>query len=248
MVIMYKELQKRIRYTFKNVNLLEDALTHSSYANDNNVRSSAKNNRHNIKHNETMEFLGDAILDFVIAEHLFKLGRFCDEGDLSRRRAAIVCEKALAECALGLGLGDIIRLGRSIITDNGKNNPSILSDAMEALFAAVYLDGGLNAVRKVILWCLDDIIQLTIEEKSVKDYKTFLQEALHNRRITAIEYIVIKESGPDHNKLFTSQVKVEGIALGTGVGSTKKESEQNAAKQTIEMIATIKNGNNNRND
>ena len=229
---MYQELQEMINYKFANTGLLEDALTHSSYANDYNTKGSPAN----ILHNETLEFLGDAILDFVIAEYLYKSSLFNDEGDFSKRRAAIVCEKSLAECARKLNLGKTIRLGRSVDVGKERNNPSILSDTLEALFAAVYLDSGLDSVRKVILECLSDIIVQSLAEKSVRDYKTFLQEMLHNKKINAIEYIVIKESGPDHNKVFTSQVIIEGKAMGSGMGSTKKESEQNAAMQAVEAL------------
>ena len=225
-------VQKKIGYSFKNIKLLETALTHSSFANENNTKKQGQS----LIHNETLEFLGDAVLGFVIAEYLYINIPSAGEGDLSKKRAAIVCEKSLAQCAREIGLGQAMKIGKSIDADKGWDKPSILSDAMEAVFAAVYLDAGLGIAGEVILRCLSEIIKTAIEDNPVIDYKTYLQELLHNRKIIDIEYIVIKESGPDHNKVFTSQVKIKGKASGTGSGSTKKESEQNAAKQAIDIF------------
>jgi ribonuclease-3 len=129
-----------------------------------------------------------------------------------------------------------MRLSKSVEHDRGWDKASILSDAMEAIFAAVYLDSGLETARAVILYCLRNAIDISVEQKSLTDYKTALQEMLHNKKVSDIEYIVIGESGPDHNKVFTSQALIEGKVMGTGTGSTKKESEQNAAKMAIEIL------------
>ncbi|MCL2164847.1 MAG: ribonuclease III [Oscillospiraceae bacterium] len=226
------DIQNRIGYQFKDASLLRVALTHSSYANENSLKDLARG----CPHNETLEFLGDAILGFVIAEHLYMSIPKGGEGDLTKKRAAIVCEKSLAKCARSLNIGKALKLGRSIQSDKGFDKPSILSDAMEAIFAAVYLDSGLETTREVILSCLEDVIRISIEENPMRDFKTYLQEMLHNKKVFSIEYAVIKETGPDHNKTFTSQVTIEGKSMGTGTGGTKKESEQNAAKQAIEAI------------
>ena len=227
------EIQSKIGYDFKDIALLEMALTHSSYANEQIVKEPSLC----CPHNETLEFMGDAVLGFVIAEYLYANNPLEGEGALSKKRAAIVCERSLAKCARGLGIGKSIRLGKCIYSDRGWDKPSILSDAMEAIFAAVYLDSGLEAARSVILACLEDVIRVSVEENPISDYKTHLQELLHNKKIFQIDYSVIKETGPDHNKVFTSQVAIECKRMGTGTGGTKKESEQNAAKEAIGALA-----------
>ena len=233
MKIMYTELQNAIDYQFKNPALLERALTHSSYANEQNAKTGTTSELHN----EMMEFLGDSVLGFTIAEYLYTLRPMESEGGLSRKRAAIVCERALATCARNLGLGDIIRLGKSADKVKDRDKPSILSDAMEAVFAAVYLDDGIDTAKKIILTCLADTIDSSVTDSLITDYKTCLQELLHNEKVRNIEYMVTHEDGPDHDKTFTSQVSADGKVLGTGTGSSKKESEQNAAKEALNSMS-----------
>jgi len=249
-IVMYNRIQENIGYKFKDISLLEAALTHSSYANEANAKRESfprgsravttgrdgEPDTSFVIHNETLEFLGDAVLGFVIAEYLYKTNPMEGEGALSKKRAAVVCEKSLAECAGDLGIGKLMRLGKSIDTGKGRAKRSILSDALEALFAAVYLDAGLETARRVILSCLEGIIKSYVDKRTVRDYKTYLQELLHHKKAGTVEYVVIKESGPDHNKVFTSMAIVGGMPLGYGTGSTKKESEQNAAKQVIEVF------------
>ena len=227
-----KDLQKKIGYQFENEKYLERALIHSSYANEHNMRTSGKR----ISHNEMMEFLGDSVLGFVITEYLYSNLSNETEGSLTRKRAAIVCERSLALSAKKLELGKMLKLGRSVDRSKDRDKPSILSDAMEAIFAAVYLDGGLHQAKKVILLCMREMIEQSIVNAMATDYKTSLQEQLHNDRITGIEYRVVGESGPDHDKVFVSQVLADSRILGTGSGSSKKESEQQAAKQALETI------------
>jgi ribonuclease-3 len=228
----YCELQGIIGYSFKDLSLLDIAMTHSSFANEQNLRLGASR----IEHNETLEFLGDAVLGFTIAEHLYSESPSENEGGLSRKRAAIVCERSLADCARALELGALIKLGKSTDKVKDRDKPSILSDAMEAMFAAVYLDGGFDMARRVILKTMDSVISSSLSDGQITDHKTCLQERLHNDKITAIEYAVIKEMGPDHNKRFVSRVTANGKMLGTGSGSTKKESEQKAAKAALDAL------------
>jgi ribonuclease-3 len=229
----YDELQRKINYAFKDLSLLDAAMTHSSYANEQNTKCGARR----VAHNETLEFLGDAVLGFTIAEHLYGASPQENEGGLSRKRAAIVCERSLADCARALGIGCLIKLGKSTGKAKDRDKPSILSDAMEALFAAVYLDGGMEMARRVILSALGSAIMASMTVSRITDYKTCLQERLHNGKITDIEYAVVRETGPDHDKTFTSSVAANGRVLGTGSGSTKKESEQNAARVALAGLA-----------
>ena len=225
-------LQEKIGYRFENTQHLERALIHSSYANERNLRTGEQI----VVHNEMLEFLGDSVLGFVIAEYLYKNLPNEKEGSLTRKRAAIVCERSLADCAMKLDLGKLLRLGKSVGRINEQNRPSILSDAMEALFAAVYLDGGLEKARGVIVRCMKENIEQSIANPMATDFKTSLQEQLHNDKITGIEYKVIGESGPDHSKIFISQVLADGKVIGTGSGSSKKLSEQQAAKHALEEL------------
>ncbi|MDR1440501.1 MAG: ribonuclease III [Clostridiales bacterium] len=236
--MQYGELQEKINYAFRDLSLLDVAMTHSSYANEQNLKCGAKR----VMHNETLEFLGDAVLGFTIAEHLYGASPLENEGSLSRKRATVVCERSLADCARALGIGRLIKLGKSTDKAKDRDKPSILSDAMEALFAAVYLDGGIEMAKRVILSTLESAVRASMTVSRITDYKTCLQEQLHNDKITDIEYAVIREIGPDHNKTFTSSVAASGRVLGTGSGSSKKESEQNAARAALSARGTMPDG------
>ena len=222
----YEELYRITGYRFKDEKLLKTALTHSSYAGEH--RMSYENN------NERLEFIGDAYVDAVVGVKLFEIMGKAHEGVLSRYRADVVCEATLAAAASEMGLGDYLFLSKGEDINGGRNKPSILSDAFEALMGAVFLDGGYEAVKEVILRLLDERIELASEGKLSSDYKTRLQEYLqdkdHNVRI---EYRVIDQSGPDHKKNFTIAAVANDIALGIGSGASKAKAEQAAAENAL---------------
>lgn len=220
-------LEARIGYTFHDRRLLQNALMHSSYANENRARGCTSNER--------LEFLGDSVLGMVTATRLYRLYPDMPEGKLSRLRAELVCEQSLHAVALELGLGSYIRLGRGETRNGGRERPSILADAVEAIIAAIYLDGGLESAQRFIL---DHILTGLAEGQMhhVADYKTDLQERVQRKPGQALEYTLLSESGPDHNKSFTMNVLLNGSEIGRGTGRTKKEAEQSAAKSALERM------------
>lgn len=221
-----KDFEARISYVFKNKTLLKNALTHSSYANENREKG--------IPDNERLEFLGDSILGFVVAEHLFHLYPQRPEGELTRIRADLVCEKSLARVARTIDLGDFILLGNGEEQNGGRKRDSILSDAMESVFAAVYLDGGMDEARKLISSLL---LQDTADEQgSNMDYKTKFQELVQRKKNQSIHYHLVGESGPDHDKKFLVEVLLNEKVVGTGEGSSKKRAEQSAARAAISRL------------
>ena len=199
-------LEKKLGYTFRDPSLLRAALYHSSYANEHRGA--------HISSNERLEFLGDAVLGFVTAEHLYKTHPDLPEGDLTRLRAALVCEESLHEVAQALGLGDHLCLGKGEEQGGGRQRPSILADATESVFAAVYLDGGMDAARELIHRVLLD------KER---------EELVQRRNDQVLRYELAGSSGPDHAKEFTFRVTLNGAAVGEGTGRSKKEAEQSAA-------------------
>ena len=210
-----KELEKKIGYDFKNKNLLELALIHSSY-----------NNNLHLENNERLEFLGDAVLELTVSEFLFNNYKDMSEGNLSRVRAKIVCEESLAVIAKKILLGEFLKLGHY------KN--SILSDAMEAVFAAIFLDSDFENAKQIILNLIEQNLDLkNINPENLIDPKSHLQELLQENSTEPISYKIINESGPDHNKIYTAQVWHENKCLGQGVGKSKKDAEQEAALQAI---------------
>ena len=219
------EFQSKIGYTFKNQHLLEQALTHSSYANEKNMKKHSDNER--------LEFLGDAVLEIVSSEFLFINYPQKPEGELTKLRASIVCEPTLALCTKPLDLGKYLRLGRGEDHTGGRKRKSILSDALEAVIGAIYLDGGFtNAKEFVLNFILNDI-----EHKQLfYDSKTILQEIVQENGTQPVEYILTKEEGPDHNKNFTVEARVNGKVMGQGSGHTKKAAEQAAAYQAIRVL------------
>ena len=218
-------LEEKLGYRFANRALLENALTHSSYANENRAKG--------VQSNERLEFLGDSVLGMVVADYLYRTHPDLPEGDLTRTRAALVCEESLAEVAQVLELGAYLKLGKGEEAGGGRTRPSITADAVEAVLAAVYLDGGIGSARKLIQRFILD----KEEEKSAsRDYKTALQELVQRESGQVLRYQLVGESGPDHAKTFTVQVDLNGRAVGRGEGRSKKEAEQMAARAAIEAL------------
>lgn len=217
------EFEKKISYTFKDKNLLKTALTHSSYANENKLSYD----------NERLEFLGDSVLGFVTAEYLFGEFRSRPEGELTKLRAAVVCEKSLFRFADKISLGDYILMGKGEEHTGGRNRPSVVSDAFEAVIAAMYLDGGIEAVRPYIIGFLTEAVK---REASFKDNKSLLQEEIQKKHGNVLTYEQTDEKGPDHDKLFVFDVKLNGKVIGTGEGRSKKEAEQAAAGAALESL------------
>ncbi|MBE6033655.1 ribonuclease III [Aminipila sp.] len=220
------EFQKNIKYEFKNTEYLEKALTHSSFVQEKNERCG--------KDNERLEFLGDAFFDAIISEELFKNLSNVTEGKLTKLRASIVCEKSLADQGRKLDIGKFLKMGKGEEHMGGRDRESILADAMEAVMAAIFLDGGFEEAKKFVLRTFKETIDAAVSGKLTKDYKTELQESLQTKGDVKILYRVDKEAGPDHNKTFYVSLFVEGKQLGEGVGKSKKEAEQNAARYALE--------------
>jgi len=223
-----RELEKKLNYTFQDPALLTEALNHSSYANEH--RSSGLNS------NERLEFLGDSVLGFVTAEFLFSQHPDLPEGDLTRIRAALVCEQSLYEVARKLELGRYLKLGRGEEAGGGRERMSILADATEAVFAAVYLDGGIQAASALIHRVLLDVEKEEAVEERRRDYKTALQELVQRTPGRTVAYELVRESGPDHCRLFVMEATVDDGVVGRGEGRSKKEAEQAAARAALEVL------------
>ena len=220
------ELQKKISYKFKNPELLKEALTHSSYANEQHRK---------LKCNERLEFLGDAVLSIVVSDYIFANCPTLPEGELTKLRASLVCEKSLHKYSIALGLGEHIKLSHGEIRSGGYKRASILADAFEAVIAAIYLDGGIEPARKHIL----RFVIPEIEQKrtvAFRDYKTELQEIIQKNPGETLEYFLIDTSGPDHNKHFKVEVHLNSNVIGRGGGKSKKEAEQQAAREALELM------------
>ena len=217
-------LQNNIGYHFKNPQLLSRALTHSSYANEYNLAAGD---------NERLEFLGDSVLGFITAEYLFSNHRDFPEGELTKLRAYAVCETSLYSYAQEIELGKYLKLGKGEERTGGRERPSVLSDAFEAVIAAIYLDGGIDEAKKFVLRFVVPYVEA---KPTFKDYKTMLQEVVQQNHGEALEYVLVSESGPDHNKRFEIEVHLNSNVLGRGVGGSKKKAEQNAAKEALELM------------
>lgn len=217
------ELEKKLNYTFKNKALLDEALTHKSYANENKVNS-----------NEKLEFLGDSILEFISSEYLYKNYPKLNEGELTKTRATVVCEDSLYEVAKKLEISQYIKVGHSEALSGGKEKSAILADSVEAIIAAIYFDGGLEQAKNFIINNLKDAMEIASQNVGVKDYKTVLQEKLQANGEVKIEYKIISEKGPDHDKIFVAQVLFNGKVLASGEGNSKKHAEMQAAKKALE--------------
>ncbi len=216
----FTEFEEKLGYSFKDKSLLELALTHSSFANENKLK----------KNNERFEFLGDSVLGFVTAEYLFTEFKNRPEGEMTKLRAAVVCEKSLFKFAEQIDLGKYILLGRGEDSTGGRNRPSVVSDAFEAIIAAIYIDGGMEAVKPYILRFIKDAVK---RETSFKDNKSLLQEEIQKVKGNTLAYEEVGEEGPDHDKTFVFRVKLNGEIIGEGKGKSKKEAEQNAAGNAL---------------
>ena len=225
---MLSELEAGLGYTFRDKSILENALTHSSYANENRERG--------LHDNERLEFLGDSILGFVVADYLYRSFPDKPEGELTRIRAALVCEESLHEVAQSLHLGDFLMLGKGEESGGGRRRPSILADAVEAVLAAVYLDGGIDKVRALIHRILLEKEQEQEVENRRRDCKTELQELVQRKPNQVLHYEPVSESGPDHAKVFAVAVTLNGQVIGLGSGHSKKEAEQSAARAALEQM------------
>ncbi len=225
-----RTLEERLGYTFRDRKRLEGALYHSSYANEHRSLG--------INSNERLEFLGDAVLGLVTADYLFRKHPDLPEGDLTRIRAALVCEESLHEVAQSLDLGSYLKLGKGEEAGGGRQRASILADATESVFAAVYLDGGLEAARALIHRVLLDKERETDVEERRRDYKTELQELVQRKSDQVLRYELTGSSGPDHAKEFAFRVTLNGVTVGEGMGRSKKEAEQSAA---CAALAHLKN-------
>ena len=219
----FTEFEEKLGYSFKDKSLLELALTHSSFANENKLK----------KNNERFEFLGDSVLGFVTAEYLFTEFKNRPEGEMTKLRAAVVCEKSLFKFAEQIDLGKYILLGRGEDSTGGRNRPSVVSDAFEAVIAAIYIDGGMEAAKPYILRFIKDAVK---RETSFKDNKSLLQEEIQKVKGNSLAYEEVGEEGPDHDKTFVFRVKLNGEIIGEGKGKSKKEAEQNAAGNALDKM------------
>ena len=219
-------LEEKIGYTFKNKNLLHEALSHSSYANE------CKKGRNS---NERLEFLGDSVLSIVISEHLFNHFKHLPEGDLTKIRASLVCEKALFEFSKQISLGEFILLGKGEENTGGRTRPSIVSDAFEAVIAAVFLDGGMESAREYVLGFIPKDLDKN-SAKKLQDYKTILQEIIQRNPEERVEYVLRSQSGPDHDRHFVVEVCLNTNIIGHGEGHSKKQAEQQAAKEALKLM------------
>ena len=216
-----KVFEKNIQYTFKDISLLELALTHSSYANESKTH---------MEYNERLEFLGVAVLQLVTSEKLYTENPNMPEGKMSKQRAALVCEDALASYSRQIELGRFMLLGKGEENTGGRERPSVLADAFEAVIGAIFLDGGIEPAKKFIRRFLDEA------HLSVQDFKTMLQEIIQKNPGERLSYIVVAEDGPDHDKSFTVEVRLNSNPIGKGEGKSKKQAEQQAAKEALGLM------------
>lgn len=223
-----EEIEYKIGYKFSDPSLLETALTHSSFK---------KENEGMAEDNERLEFLGDAVLDCVVGEELYRLLKDEPEGTLTKTRALAVCERSLDSVGKSLGLNQMIRLGAGEYHTGGFDKPSIVADAMEAVFGAVFIDGGYEAVRRVILSVLDETIQMAIRGELFTDYKSEFQEHVQRKgKTTDIQYVVDSFEGPAHDRTFHVHIELDGKPVGSGTGKSKKSAGQDAAKNALERL------------
>jgi len=223
------ELQNSLEYYFDDLELLETALTHSSYANEHNLHPS--------KSNQRLEFLGDTVINLVVSQYLYQKYPFYPEGELTKIRAKVVCESSLALAAKKIKIGEYLLLGKGEETTGGRKRDSILADASESITGAIFLDSDYETVTKFLINNFEkDIVKAVAKGNLFVDYKTQLQEQLQKITKSKISYKVTKEEGPDHNKLFYVDVLVGSDVIGSGIGRNKKESEQLAAKEALILM------------
>ena len=223
---MIKDLETAVGYRFHNISLLQNALTHSSYANERWHNS--------LLSNERLEFLGDSVLGMLVAEYLYRTFPDRPEGELTRMRADMVCEKTLASVANSIGLGEHLLLGHGEEQSKGRTRNSILADAMESVIAACFLDGGMAAAEGIVKRFI--LTEVPVKKMHNADYKTALQELVQQKKNQVISYTLVGESGPDHDKSFQVNVSLNGTVVGTGEGSSKKRAEQDAARCAMERL------------
>lgn len=219
-------LEERMGYTFKNRRFLEIGVTHSSYANEIKGKT---------EYNERQEFLGDAVLSIIVSDYIFEHYTELPEGELTKLRASLVCEKALCGFAGEIGLGEFLRLGHGEELMGGRSRPSILADAFEAVLAAIYLDGGIEPATKYVLGFVKKSLE-HVENVAFRDYKTLLQEIIQKNPEEKLTYALVGESGPDHDKRFEVNVLLNSNIIGHGIGKSKKAAEQLAAKEALELM------------
>ncbi len=221
-----QELENKIGYSFKDKSLLRLALTHSSYANECGNAANC---------NERLEFLGDSVLSLIVSEYIFANYKDCPEGELTKLRASLVCEKSLCAFSQMLGVGKHILLGKGEELNGGRSRSSILADAFEAILAAIYLDAGMEVAKAHVLRFVTEELQHR-DDEVFKDYKTTLQEVIQRNREEQLSYVLASESGPDHDKSFTVEVRLNSNVIGVGTGHSKKKAEQMAAKQALSLM------------
>lgn len=226
-------LEEKLGHTFNDPDLLRISLTHSSFTNE------MKSKGHFCECNERLEFLGDSVLQIISSEMLFERFTKLHEGDMSRIRSQIVCEKALNKYATSIGLGEHLLLGHGEELNNGRSRPSILADAFEALIAAIYLDAGLEVTRKFLAPFLKNETDSIEGDHRGEDYKSRLQEIIQQEHGERFEYVLIRESGPAHDREFEVEARLNRNVIGTGVGKTKREAEQNAAAEALKLFGEI---------
>ena len=223
---MIKDLETAIGYRFHNISLLQNALTHSSYANERWHNS--------LLSNERLEFLGDSVLGMLVAEYLYHNFPNRPEGELTRMRADMVCEQTLAAAATRIGIGEHLLLGHGEERFGGRTRHSILADAMESVIAACFLDGGIEAALKVVQQFI--LVEVPVTKLHNMDYKTQLQELVQQKKNQVLSYVLVGQSGPDHDKQFDVEVSLNGTVVGRGSGSSKKRAEQMAASSAIDNL------------
>lgn len=219
------QLEEKIKYVFDDQSLLKQSLTHSSYANE---------NRSTLSFNERLEFLGDAVLSLITAEYLYKKFPQMPEGELSKLRSSLVCTASLCDYANSISLGDFLYLGKGEENSGGRQRPSNLENAFEAVIAAIYLDGGLEKAKDFVLRFLNSSMET--HHISFKDYKTLLQEVIQQNHEETLNYVITGESGPDHDKRFEAEVHLNSNVIGRGTGKSKKQAEQEAAKEALQLM------------
>lgn len=225
-----QELQKELGYSFKEVSLLDTALTHTSYV---------KGDGNGSEHNERLEFLGDAVLELCVSEKLYKEYPGLNEGVMTRVRALCVCEGALHKAAGRLGLGRYLQLSHGEEHSGGREKPSILADAVESVIGAVFLDGGIDCARALVMKVTEGSIDAAVQRVNTKDYKTMLQEYVQKKHQGNVTYELVEVSGPDHMRTFTLQAVIAGEKMGIGSGQSKQEAGQCAAKVTLEKLGLV---------
>ncbi|EPY2276805.1 ribonuclease III [Clostridium sporogenes] len=221
-----KELQYKLKVCFKDEKLLDVALTHSSYA----------NGKKNIKYYERLEFLGDSVLQLIISEYLYQKYEDKKEGELTRKRAIIVCENSLYEIAKRWDLGSYLQMSKGEELTGGRERVSILADCVESIIAAIYLDKGLDEAREFVMKNFKEIIEKAMRDEIILDYKTTLQEIVQQNNDLTINYELLKQEGPPHRRKFFTNVTIDNEVRGTGIGYSKKEAEQNAAKEALKNL------------